>query len=120
MTPSRCPCGRPAEVDHDGRDWNVTCSNPRCWIGPARSSRAEAIAVWNLVASQRWRPIETAPKDGSGLLIWGAEWPGHVAVGHWFGKPMYRWISPFAAADKEYVAPTHWRPLPEPPRGDGE
>ena len=58
--------------------------------GPVAKSRFEAIAAWNRVAGQRWRPIETAPEDRRGLII-------HVEPG---------------------VGATHWRPALEPPEGD--
>lgn len=61
-----------------------------------------------------WQPIETAPKEQGNLLCWdgavmaicewwieGAEWSVvHDAEGyHWNG-----------------YTPTHWQPLPEPPK----
>lgn len=80
-----------------------------------------------------WKPIETAPKDGTELLLWRAD----------SGVILARWIAPCDfltdeeieknhADDSEepdwfhadYVqggritdgAPTHWMPLPEPPQ----
>jgi Protein of unknown function (DUF551) len=57
-----------------------------------------------------WQPIETAPKDGTRILItsnWTdyANKPLGCEVGRWDG---FQWV----ACEKE---PTHWMPLPEPP-----
>jgi hypothetical protein len=67
-----------------------------------------------------WQPIETAPKDGSVLLVcevgldssmtyavafWGAQQDG---VETWFGLDLL----PLG------YSLTHWMPLPEPPKGD--
>lgn len=38
--------------------------------GPSRETREQAIADWNRVAGQRWRPIEDAPRDGTEIDIW--------------------------------------------------
>lgn len=59
-----------------------------------------------------WQPIETAPKDGACVLITGE---GLVRECRSFrddwGDPVYsEWF--FEAT------PTHWMPLPEPPKGD--
>lgn len=66
-----------------------------------------------------WRPIDTAPKDGTAILVarWGeeeAEWfidlcdaydgefdAGHTAVSRALGEVMF----------------SHWMPLPPPPSG---
>lgn len=89
-----------------------------------------------LEAAQAWRPIETAPKDGTWVLVtWAenagssgddegsqpavvAQWTtlcnGMTVKGHW----------QFAWFDGGYYGhiyqPTHWMPLPPPPGGDNE
>lgn len=54
-----------------------------------------------------WQPIETAPKDGSFILL--ATPKGRIADGFW--SPVYGvWSWPYVM-----VEPTHWMPLPELP-----
>jgi len=54
-----------------------------------------------------WQPIETAPKDGSFILL--ATPKGRIADGFW--SPVYGvWSWPYVM-----VEPTHWMPLPERP-----
>lgn len=67
-----------------------------------------------------WRPIETAPKDGTWVLLfskvddcgfdWYAEWCPSIRTGryyedHWF------YCEEYSIGEK----PTHWMPLPPPP-----
>jgi len=82
-----------------------------------------------------WQPIETAPKDGTEILGWRDD----------CGIMLMRWVCPvdfmtcreldglddesaeaedwfcadFVAGFRldEYLAPTHWTPLPQPPNG---
>lgn len=77
-----------------------------------------------------WQKIETAPKDGTMILLWCA--PASMVIGRWereasFGDgredapgwqvfnceedPWYSWAW---QAD----TPTHWQPLPSPPTED--
>ena len=66
-----------------------------------------------------WQPIETAPKDGTDVLVWDGE---VRTLSHW-GKsahvPLYGWLALVFAdpCDLNLLRdqPTHWMPLPEPP-----
>lgn len=66
------------------------------------------------IAAAGWLPIETAPKDGTEILIAGTyvllpdEWVQFVDISRWFQE---RWdgFSP------TYYTVTHWMPKPDPP-----
>lgn len=84
-----------------------------------------------------WRPIETAPLDGTAVLLycpglrsWNrVEGMPDVVVGLWYlggiGQPF--WCSDVGDVDQgyestgayfehEHLAPTHWMPLPDLPK----
>lgn len=78
-----------------------------------------------------WRPIESAPKDGTWTLLFGGKCDGdegdkhRVVVGQYTNYLNARetdWHWQFAWYDGGYSgvyeAPTHWAPLPPPPSGD--
>lgn len=120
--------------------------------GPHCGTKAQAIAAWNRVAGQRWRPIETAPRDGTPLDLWVVppskaeprDFPIFVgAHAHRIpdATPCYQtaWQSEgrtitgrrfYDDDGDECLDPddtsvratraTHWRPLPEPPEGEGK
>jgi hypothetical protein len=70
-----------------------------------------------------WQPIETAPKDGTRILLWDtdeaviAKW-GEISMG---GAEGWQIAVVNMVGDVNYYEaafnPTHWMPLPEPPRG---
>jgi hypothetical protein len=71
----------------------------------------------------KWQPIETAPKDGSYVLIanmhgaWVAKWHPIFVSGF---RPSTPWASMMLNHDHiektgRYDPPTHWMPLPAPP-----
>jgi len=68
----------------------------------------------------KWQPIETAPRDGTVFLGSYCElcppviykWVG--LFGHFTGQ-----TKPFLYSATDYPQPTHWMPLPEPPK-EGE
>jgi hypothetical protein len=72
-----------------------------------------------------WQPIETAPKDGTEVLL--VRNGSFRQIGSW-RKPCqqadgYRvndgepcWVG--YSAEKRVPEPTHWMPLPEPPKGE--
>jgi hypothetical protein len=63
-----------------------------------------------------WQPIETAPKDGTRILVFEKIWPEIVVAewdegtGHHPGWRVYPNTESLDTCD-----PTHWMPLPEPP-----
>ncbi len=61
-----------------------------------------------------WQPIETAPKDGT-LIIVGCPGSPHLwDVGRWekMKRVPDRWANSMGALP---FTPTHWQPIPEPP-----
>ena len=75
-----------------------------------------------------WQPIETAPKDGTAVLLWGL-WAGEingpdetprVDIGQFTdGRSDYAgndwWQLLTGDAYACWMQPTHWMPLPPPP-----
>lgn len=75
-----------------------------------------------------WQPIKTAPKDGTAvwIVINGQPYigyydpPNYFGPGQWFAKASFRRRRDMS--DDIYgtyahgVEPTHWMPLPEPPK----
>lgn len=71
-----------------------------------------------------WRPIDSAPKDGSAVLLFGGEgcfgWtpPANMAdlplsISRWSED---RWVEATGEQYQPHDGPTHWMPLPDPPR----
>lgn len=70
-----------------------------------------------LQQATRWQPIETAPRDGTFVLLSGRDLP--VWQGSWVGTSgryaINGWTR-FNSVDINWNQ-THWKPLPEPPSG---
>lgn len=65
-----------------------------------------------------WRQIKTAPKDGTpflGAIPWNdSEWEIlRMRWNEWVERFVDATYAPFAATQEQ---PTHWMPLPEPPK----
>jgi hypothetical protein len=64
-----------------------------------------------------WQPIETAPKDGSRIILW---WNGRAVEGYWFNNSTHMsQRSGWTFCDQciawlEAVNPTMWQPMPRP------
>ena len=66
-----------------------------------------------------WQPIESAPKDGTRII--GADfelvetmfWTASIWVGGG------GWVNDLSRSDTRIFQPTHWRPLPSPPKDAG-
>lgn len=66
-----------------------------------------------------WRPIETAPKDGTRVLV-GRFAPdrykreGTIAVDYWHTGARNDFVG-WGKFNMHHWPPTHWMPLPDPP-----
>ena len=81
---------------------------------------AEAQAHAALVeVARKWRPIESAPKDGTRVLLYTAGGDGEdedrtIAEGSW-GKDPWMVNTWCMEGGDFWPGATHWRPLPAPP-----
>ncbi len=88
----------------------------------------EAIKIIEeLEQKKEWRPIETAPKDGTLVLVINGEKGGYLTepcqIGTaFFGLASYEdeawsfeWKSNACCDEVSSYIPTHWMPLPKPP-----
>lgn len=67
-----------------------------------------------VIAAMGWQPIETAPKDGTEVVLWNDN-QHTAAVGSWrrmFASTVESWTRA-----GERIQPTHWTPLKKPPNG---
>lgn len=100
-----------------------------------------AEAAWNDAAAEAalaaanaedWQPIETAPKNGRPILVFG-EFAGEITgpagdpfigVAIWRGDrtdyPGFEWSAENTDAYSGWWKPSHWMPLPPPPAAKGE
>ena len=59
--------------------------------------------------NETWRPIETAPKDGTRVLLFREGYAEDVFVG-WYNTTNNSWVACFSS---EILGVTHWRSLPK-------
>lgn len=70
-----------------------------------------------------WQPIETAPKDGTVVLVYPGVWSNRTcSVARWDDDRSAKRPRPYWSRDDtssvttcRNVPPTHWMPLPAPP-----
>lgn len=77
----------------------------------------------------KWMPIETAPKDGTLIMVYKYVKPWRVmgtaywcVVGTFGNTEISGWISRGITDPPGNLGlgePTHWMPLPEPPKPEG-
>lgn len=80
---------------------------------------ALARAVLAAVGWHGWRPIETAPKDGTLVDLWVCDGSvgDRLADCQWLGG---KWFWRYPTASEVSSTPTHWQPLPPPPPSEPE
>jgi hypothetical protein len=62
-----------------------------------------------------WQPIETAPMDGSVVIVGGYE-PLYAGGDEWRSSHARYNSYGVWECGLVWVTPTHWMPLPEPPK----
>jgi hypothetical protein len=69
-----------------------------------------------------WQPIETAPKDGTAVLVWPPTWIGCISCAKWSEdqhanrpRPFWSRFDSHSDSDSRSQPPTHWAPLPAGP-----
>lgn len=88
---------------------------------PENSESGQPLAVQFSAGLGAWRPIETAPRDGTEVLVCRVYEHGHAeyAVAHnygdgngWRDMGDLGWAGMIHDEDNQ---PSHWMPLPAPP-----
>lgn len=77
------------------------------------TTQAEAYAAAKVREAQRWQPIETAPKDGTPVLLFArlesaeasTRVVGSFILGEWLAQS-------YVGQNKAVLVPSHWMPLP--------
>lgn len=102
------------------RDAVETLAKKAAWVlenGATGENRdiAEGVLALRLAMVERggWQDIETAPKDGTPVLVSIPE--AILIVAEWYSIPNGAWHS----AGRRLAEPTHWMPLPAPPSAGG-
>ena len=88
-------------LERERDEWKAVASKQAAMHDQAERERDEA-------REPKWQPIETAPKDGTKIIVFESGQIMQVAWGGVFGDT-WQGFSFFV----EY--PTHWQPLPTPP-----
>lgn len=96
--------------------------------GPQKHTADMMFKAWQAAQQAQWLPIETAPRNGSVIILYNA---GDVAAGWWhphiYNGVAYDWcfIEDVEIDDDQRVVPnawlkkhppTHWMPLPPEPK----
>lgn len=73
--------------------------------------------IQGLKQAQEWRPIETAPKDLTAILGYFAVTDTHHWIDVCYFNELHGWMTLRRYGDdEEQIKPTHWIPLPSPPK----
>jgi hypothetical protein len=63
-----------------------------------------------------WRDIETAPRDGTNIIVYRPNFDGNyipqVGTDYWMTRGV---LEPTWGRSRKDCQPTHWQPFPSPP-----
>lgn len=125
---TQCPHGDTGRYGNDA-DGKAVAKLWNAWRAGELASAAENAALRERVAEMEgagWQPIETAPRDGTKIDLWGINHLHYAKkcerlvntswgpVTDWIGGERLDWKH----GRGEGFEPTHWMPLPAPPSAD--
>ncbi len=117
----------PSRFENDGQ-WHGEYHDGEIQLGWMAWQEALKRCAASTVAPEGWRPIESAPKDGTSILAWFSWFGGQCEVCSWAddkqGKPPRPYWSAisertFGVRHARESQPKYWQPLPPPPECDG-
>jgi Protein of unknown function (DUF551) len=83
---------------------------------------AEQVFAWLSERVQdgmsEWQPIETAPMDGTHILVWNRDQPQMPPfTAHWWWQGGFHLSVNYLGEYSDFCCSglTHWRPIPKPP-----
>lgn len=93
--------------------------NQNAATGKVCTAVRELLKLRSLLAASKWQPIESAPRDGRGIIGWMSPWADGGEV-HWGGlEDDGGWYlagnDPTDSWGPGALPVTHWQPLPSPP-----
>lgn len=91
---------------------NLCAGDPEMWTFTLRDAATA-------LRQCRWIPVgERLPEEGAAVLVWMADLP-HAEHGMDIGSYMTsHWGVSWMVSDGRSAFPTHWMPLPQPPKDD--
>jgi len=118
-----CPfCGstniHSEELQHLNSDpeWFTMCNHDDCPVTDVcvfAETQELAERAWNTRA-EPWRPISTAPKDGTWVLIWCRVAKKKIKMARWHLPEEYDRREYWKCQNGNEQMPTKWMPIPEP------
>ena len=75
------------------------------------------------MSNEEWKTIDTAPKDGTTVLVYPPHWGNATVSIAWWDddkyanrpRPFWKRIDARQITDSRENPPTHWMPMPPPP-----
>jgi len=102
-----------------GSGWSNDCGYIRDDL--YESLKAENERLRTELDKRKWQPIETAPRDGTRIIVNQSNTMFHkFAEVHWGQAPNYKigWVGHDNEGTYLSKNPTHWMPLPDAPAAD--
>jgi hypothetical protein len=87
------------------RDETTGINDDNAPAGPENEGRKTSMIEWQL--------IETAPMDGTPILLWFPEPFSKPTLGHW-DQALICWVDDYRNPETDALVPTHWVPLTPP------